>query len=67
MELRDVNLYRLQAATRQQALRRSMIPKRADGEGARRRVGGALIALGLRVSGEPSPTPLPRELRQARA
>jgi hypothetical protein len=31
--------------------------KRDEGAGARRRAGGALVALGLRISGEPSPTP----------
>jgi hypothetical protein len=56
MELRDVNLYRLESAARKEALRRSMVTKRHEGDGPRHRVGGALIALGLRISGEPSPT-----------
>jgi hypothetical protein len=52
MEARDVSLYRLETEARRAALRRSIGRKRED-EGARRRVGGALVALGLRVAGEP--------------
>jgi hypothetical protein len=57
VELRDVHLYRLETAARQRGLRRSMGTKRDEGTGARRRAGCALVALGLRISGEPSPTP----------
>jgi hypothetical protein len=55
MEARDIRLYRLETEARQDALRRSMARKREDDEGARRRVGGALVALGLRIAGEPLP------------
>lgn len=60
MELREVNLYRLETAARQEALRRSMRAKRDEGDGPRHRVGGALVALGLKISGEPGPTPTAR-------
>jgi hypothetical protein len=53
MEARDIRLYRLETEARQDALRRSMDRKREDDQGARRRVGGALVALGLLVGGEP--------------
>lgn len=55
MEARDVRLYRLETEARQDALRRSMSRKREDDEGARRRVGGALVALGLQIAGDDPP------------
>ena len=55
MEARDVRLYRLETEARQDALRRSMSRKRDEGDGARRRDGGALVALGLLVAGEQPP------------
>jgi hypothetical protein len=55
MELRDVEIYRLETDARRQALRRSMSARSLDEAGARRRIGGAVVALGLRIAGEPAP------------
>lgn len=60
MELHDVNVYRLESAARQEALRRSMVATRSEGKRPRHRVGSGLIALGLRITGEPDPTPTAR-------
>lgn len=51
MELRDNKIYQLETDARREALRRSMEETGGD-RSARRRVGGALVAVGLRIGGE---------------
>jgi hypothetical protein len=55
MEIRDVDIYRLETEARRAALRRSMSARKLDESGPRRRIGGAVIALGMRIAGEPAP------------
>jgi hypothetical protein len=55
MEIRDVDIYRLETEARHAALRRSMITRNLDEVGPRRRIGGAVIVLGMRIAGEPAP------------
>ena len=55
MEIRDVAFYRLEGDARRSALRRSMGSRRQDEVGTRRRVGRAVIALGIRIAGDPAP------------
>ena len=52
MEARDVRLYRLETEARRSTLRRSMDHRREDADGPRRRIGGAVVALGLRIAGD---------------
>ena len=55
MEIRDVDIYRLETEARRTALRRSMTALDLAEVGRRRRIGGAVIALGMRIAGEPAP------------
>jgi hypothetical protein len=55
MEIRNVDIYRLETEARRVALRRSMSARNLDDVGPRQRIGGAVIALGLRIAGEPAP------------
>ena len=60
MELHDIHSLNLAVETRRDSLRRSMLHRERGGAGARRRVGGALVALGLRIAGEQRRAPARR-------
>lgn len=60
MELHDIHTVQLAATDRREALRRSMGPPRPGERRARRTIGRALVALGLRVSGDQLPEPVRR-------
>jgi hypothetical protein len=60
LELHDIHSVRLAATDRREALRRSIGPPRPGEHRARRRIGRALVALGLRVAGEQLPEPVRR-------
>jgi hypothetical protein len=55
MEIRDVDMYRLEREARRAALNRAMGARQRERERTRRRIGGAVVALGLRIAGEPVP------------
>jgi hypothetical protein len=55
MEIRDVDIYRLETEARRAALRRSMSARNLEEVRPRQRLGGAVIALGMRIAGEPAP------------
>jgi hypothetical protein len=60
MEPHDLHSLNLAVATRRETLQRSMARSRAREGGTRRRVGRALVALGVRIAGEPRAAPARR-------
>ncbi|HSC91262.1 MAG TPA: hypothetical protein VLB86_06375 [Gaiellaceae bacterium] len=59
MELHDIHSLRLAVADRREALSRSMGPTRGERH-ARRRIGRAVVALGVRIAGEQRSAPARR-------
>ena len=60
MELHDIHSLRLAVADRREALSRSMGPTRGRERHARRRIGRAVVALGVRIAGEQRSAPARR-------
>ncbi len=60
MELHDLHSVNLAVATRREGLRRSMLRGHAAEGRTRRRVGQALVALGVRIAGEQRAAPARR-------